>query len=128
MNWLKTFGSIAATVCLAAQLTGGPLPGPEMKAEIPFAFQMGGKTYAPGTYSVGASVAKGMIAVTDASGQSRLAFVVSTGSEWDWSNSKLRFVNEGGVLTLSEVHLNTVVYQVIAPKRASRPMEIALVR
>jgi hypothetical protein len=128
MNFLRTVGSIAAAICLAARLSGGPLPGPELRAEIPFAFQVGGKVHQPGTYSVSASASKGMVAITDSSGRPQLAFAVSTAGSWDWSSSKLRFVNRGGVMSLSEVHINTVVYQVTAPRNAVRPVEIAMVR
>jgi len=128
MKLMKWFGGIATTLCLAAQLTAAPLSVTPMRAEIPFAFQMAGKTYAPGTYFFSASVEKGMVAITDADGNSRLSFAVSTGSAWDWSNSKIVFVNDGGVKRVSEIHANTVVYEVFKPKRAATNVQIALVR
>ena len=128
MKLMKWFGGIATALCLAAQLSAGPLPVPPLKAEIPFAFQMGGRTYPAGTYVFSASAEKGMVAITDADGHSRFSFAVSTGDAWDWSDSKIVFVNDGGVKRVSEVHANTVVYQVFKPKRNASSVQIAFVR
>jgi hypothetical protein len=95
---------LAAGVAASLALTGSPAAAAELRAQIPFAFQMGGKTLPAGTYQV--STSQGVLGVHGYDGG---VFVMtdrleSNGDqETAWQNPTLVFERNGGDYRLIEV-------------------------
>lgn len=94
---------LAAGLAAAVALTGSPASAADLRADIPFSFQMGGKTLPAGTYQV--STSQGVLGVTGYEGG---AFVMTNrleenGVETVWQGPTLVFEKSGGGYALTEV-------------------------
>jgi hypothetical protein len=95
---------VAAAVAAVVALAGSPASAAELRAEIPFTFQMGGKTLPAGTYNV--STSQGVLGVTGYEGG---AFVMTNRLEANgylengWQGPTLVFEKSGGGFVLIEV-------------------------
>ena len=95
---------LAAGVVAALALTGSPASAAELRADIPFSFQMGGKTLPAGIYQV--STSQGVLGVHGYDGG---AFVMTNRLEANgyldtgWDAPTLVFERSGGEYLLVEV-------------------------
>jgi hypothetical protein len=95
---------LAAAVVAALALAGSPASAADLRADIPFSFQMGGKTLPAGTYQV--STSQGVLGVHGYEGG---AFVMTNRLEANgyldtgWQNATLVFEKNGADYVLVEV-------------------------
>jgi len=95
---------LAAGLAAAVALTGSPASAADLRADIPFTFQLGGKTLPAGTYQV--STSQGVLGVTGYDGG---AFVMTNRleangyQETGWQAPTLVFERSGAEYVLVEV-------------------------
>lgn len=95
---------LAAAMVAALALTGSPASAADLRADIPFTFQMGGKTLPAGIYQV--STSQGVLGVHGYDGG---AFVMTNRLEANgyqdmgWQDPTLVFERKGGDYVLVEV-------------------------
>jgi hypothetical protein len=96
--------AIAAGVAAVLALAGSPAAAADLRAEIPFSFQMGGKTLPAGTYQV--STSQAVLGVTGHEGG---AFVMTNRLEANgyletgWEDPTLVFERKNGDYVLVQV-------------------------
>jgi hypothetical protein len=73
-----------------------------VKAKVPFAFEVNGKTMQPGDYVVESASAPGMLVVRNMKGDSALLPVRWVGGE-NSDDAQLMFENDNGTVTLTGV-------------------------
>ena len=105
---------LAAGLAAAVALTGSSASAAELRAEIPFAFQMGGKTLPAGTYQV--STSQGVLGVTGYEGG---AFVMTNRLE---ANGYQETIAQGPTLVFEKTGDEYVLTEVWTGRRNGRKL------
>jgi hypothetical protein len=101
------------------------------RAQIPFAFQLNGKTFDAGNYKFESTQWHGVVAMVDAAGHKTLVASTPLGNPNTTVDPKLSFVRTKAGMSLSEVWINagTGGYKLATPPAASgETVEVALAR
>lgn len=94
---------LAAGLVAAFALNGTPASAAELRAQIPFAFQMGGKTLPAGTYQVSTSQTILGVHGTDGGAFVMTDRLEANGVETIWQNPTLVFERQGSEYVLLQV-------------------------
>ena len=101
------------------------------RAQIPFAFQLNGKTFEAGTYRFEATPWNGIVAMEGPTGHKTLLLTTPMGNPYKPADPRLAFVRTKKGMSLSEVWMNTGPggHKLATPRPAAgESVEIALAR
>ena len=120
---------VAAAVLIAAIAIPAAAQILAARADIPFAFEVNGKTMPAGMYTVSAGSNRALT-ITDNNGHFAITFSQPTESRHDVEQPKLVFHRTGSRYDLTELYFSSgrSGYQLPAPKHAGDMVEVALTR
>jgi len=107
MNVLKVLCSMVVVLAMATTLTAAPAAVGGARAEIPFAFHLSGKTFAPGVYIFESAPSRGIVTMTDPDGQRHMMLTSGLGDpNRPVFDPRLCFVRTHNGMMLDEVWMN----------------------
>jgi len=106
MSWLKAVGSIVVVLAMTVALSAAPAHS-GARADIPFAFQLNGKTFAPGVYTFASAPTRGMLTMTGPDGRQYMMMSSALGDpNKQVFDPRLSFVKTNNGLMLNEVWIS----------------------